>query len=140
MVDGLKDLLPDFGGAASHTQCFLHTVNLITKSLLREFNVTKKADARETNDDVASDMSDTEFTDLSNEVERENASANVDEELPDNEEGWVDEVALLDQDERIELQRDIRPVKLVLLKVRQKILKRISILMTPSSCTSFLTN
>ncbi|KAG0699300.1 hypothetical protein DFH29DRAFT_809241 [Suillus ampliporus] len=58
-----------------------------------------------------------EFADLSNEVEREDASANVDEELPDNEDGWVDEVALLDQDERIELQRDIQPVKLVLLKL-----------------------
>ncbi|KAG0696295.1 hypothetical protein DFH29DRAFT_791569, partial [Suillus ampliporus] len=80
----------------------------------------KKAEAaRETDDDVASDTSDTEFADLSNEVEREDASANVDEELPDNEDGWVDEVALLDQDERIELQRDIRPVKLVLLKLRK---------------------
>ncbi|KAG2105394.1 hypothetical protein BD769DRAFT_1311636, partial [Suillus cothurnatus] len=38
MVDKLEDLLPDFGGAVSHTWCFLHTVNLITKSLLREFN------------------------------------------------------------------------------------------------------
>jgi hypothetical protein len=58
MVGGLEDLLPDFGGAASHTQCFLHTVNLIAKSLLREFDVMKKADVRETDDDVASDMSD----------------------------------------------------------------------------------
>lgn len=94
-------------------------MNLIAKSLLHEFDVTKKAEAaRETDDDVASDTSDTEFADLSNEVEREDASADVDEELPDNEDGWVDEVALLNQDERIELQRDIRPVKLVLLKVR----------------------
>jgi hypothetical protein len=77
------------------------------QSLLHEFDVTKKANARETDDDVASDMSDMEFADLSNEVKREDASANVDEELPDNEEGWVDEVALLDQDEQIELQRDI---------------------------------
>jgi hypothetical protein len=61
-----------------------------------------------------------EFADLSNEVEHEDTSANVDEELPDNEDGWVDEVALLDQDEhwQIELQREIRLVKLVLLKVR----------------------
>jgi hypothetical protein len=108
MVDKLEDLLPDFGGAASHTWCFLHTVNLIAKFLLREFNIMKKAEAaRETDDDVASDTSDTEFADLSNEVQHENTSADVDEELPDNEDGWVDEVVLLNQDERIELQRDI---------------------------------
>jgi len=40
------------------------------------------------------------------------------EDSLDNEEGWVDEVALLVEDEQIELQRNIRPVKLVLLKVR----------------------
>ncbi|KAG2088738.1 uncharacterized protein F5147DRAFT_531761, partial [Suillus discolor] len=38
MVGGLEDLLPGFGGAASHTWCFLHTVNLIAKSLLCEFD------------------------------------------------------------------------------------------------------
>ncbi|KAG1824842.1 uncharacterized protein BJ212DRAFT_1260535, partial [Suillus subaureus] len=142
MVDGLKDLLPDFGRAASHTQCFFHTVNLIAKSLLGEFNITKKAKAgRETDNDVASDTSDMELADLSNEVQSEDASANVgDEELPDNEDGWVDEVALLDQDEQIELQRNIQPVKLVLLKVRQKKCKHTLILTAPSSCASFLTN
>ncbi|KAG1807537.1 hypothetical protein EV424DRAFT_1306685, partial [Suillus variegatus] len=38
MVDKLATLVPEFAGEASHTQCFLHTVNLVAKSLIREFD------------------------------------------------------------------------------------------------------
>ncbi|KAG2756745.1 hypothetical protein P692DRAFT_20714526, partial [Suillus brevipes Sb2] len=34
MIEELHETLPDFGGTASHTRCFLHTVNLVAKSLL----------------------------------------------------------------------------------------------------------
>ncbi|KAG2053514.1 hypothetical protein BDR06DRAFT_886001, partial [Suillus hirtellus] len=34
MVDELEILVPKFAGEASHTQCFLHTINLIAKSLI----------------------------------------------------------------------------------------------------------
>ncbi|KAG1771377.1 hypothetical protein EV702DRAFT_1048998 [Suillus placidus] len=108
------------GSIMSHTGAELAAV---FAKMLEEFGISDKIlsaeAARETDDDVASDTSDTsdtEFADLSNEVEHEDTSANIDEELPDNEDGWVDEVALLDQDERIELQRDIQLVKLVLWK------------------------
>lgn len=130
MVDELADLLPNFGGRASHTRCFLHTVNLIAKSLLREFDVTKK-NAAAALDNVPGDDDDgivNELADLSADSERDLEESHVvgeynvgeDDDLLDNEEGWVDEVALLPQDEQIELQRNIRPVKLVLLKVMQK--------------------
>jgi hypothetical protein len=124
MVDKLEDLLPDFGGTASHTRCFLHTVNLIAKSLLREFDVTKK-NAVAALDNVADDE-ESELVGLSADDERGESDMampgeyyDIEEEYSlDNEEGWVDEVALLAEDEQIELQRNIRPVKLVLLKVR----------------------
>ncbi|KAG1812699.1 hypothetical protein EV424DRAFT_1277463, partial [Suillus variegatus] len=38
MVENLAAEVPAFGGAASHTRCFLHTVNLVAKSLIREFD------------------------------------------------------------------------------------------------------
>ncbi|KIK35580.1 hypothetical protein CY34DRAFT_34635, partial [Suillus luteus UH-Slu-Lm8-n1] len=37
----------------------------------------------------------------------------------DNDEGWVDEVSLLPEWERNELQREIQPVKLVLVKLHK---------------------
>lgn len=42
MVERLADMLPLFPGTPNHTWCFLHTVNLVTKSLIREFDMTKK--------------------------------------------------------------------------------------------------
>ncbi|KAG1722628.1 hypothetical protein EDD22DRAFT_760820, partial [Suillus occidentalis] len=38
MLDELEVNLPDFGGTAAHTHCFLHTVNLVAKSLIKEFD------------------------------------------------------------------------------------------------------
>ncbi|KAG2041384.1 hypothetical protein BDR03DRAFT_809943, partial [Suillus americanus] len=42
MVDKLAMLVPKFAGEVSHTRCFLHTMNLVAKSLIREFDVSKK--------------------------------------------------------------------------------------------------
>ncbi|KAG1831813.1 hypothetical protein EV424DRAFT_1272437, partial [Suillus variegatus] len=42
MIEDLAALVPEFAGSASHTRCFLHTINLIAKSLIREFDVAKK--------------------------------------------------------------------------------------------------
>ncbi|KAG1742794.1 uncharacterized protein EDB91DRAFT_1004893, partial [Suillus paluster] len=42
MVENLAAEVPAFGGAASHTRCFLHMVNLVAKLLICEFDVTKK--------------------------------------------------------------------------------------------------
>ncbi|KAG2035957.1 hypothetical protein BDR03DRAFT_821952, partial [Suillus americanus] len=42
MVDNLAEALPSFPGKANHMRCFLHTINLVVKSLLKEFDMTKK--------------------------------------------------------------------------------------------------
>ncbi|KAG6838083.1 hypothetical protein C0991_001948 [Blastosporella zonata] len=42
MIDKLGYLLDDYPGATSHTRCFAHIVNLIAKSLLKQFDVPKK--------------------------------------------------------------------------------------------------
>ena len=41
MIQELEILTPEFAGFASHTQCFLHIVNLVAKSLLRQFDAKK---------------------------------------------------------------------------------------------------
>ncbi|KAG2341486.1 hypothetical protein BDR05DRAFT_845595, partial [Suillus weaverae] len=64
-----------------------------------------------------------ELTELSTNIDREeietvanDAGLNID---GDNIKGWVDEVAQLSDDEHLELQRNIRPIKLVLVKLRK---------------------
>ncbi|KAG1871907.1 hypothetical protein C8R48DRAFT_556663, partial [Suillus tomentosus] len=38
MVNELSDLLEDFPGETNRTQCFLHIVNLVAKTLIRQFD------------------------------------------------------------------------------------------------------
>lgn len=122
MVDKLAALVPEFAGEASHTRCFLHTVNLVAKSLIREFDVSKK-DAEHAWDKNAAE--DDVLIELGADIEREDremvAQYNegvTEDDLQDNNEGWVNEVALLPEAQAAELRTNIRPVKLVLLKVR----------------------
>ncbi len=37
----LQHLLDDFPGAANQTRCFAHIINLVVKSILRQFDVPK---------------------------------------------------------------------------------------------------
>jgi hypothetical protein len=123
MVDKLADILPSFPGRANHTRCFLHTINLVAKLLIKEFDVTKKDASRalEDSDGGASN----EEGEVMEDVEELNAdiadySAEDNAMLGDDDEGWINEVNLLSDHERKRLQREIRPVKLVLVKVSQK--------------------
>ncbi|KAG2741586.1 hypothetical protein P692DRAFT_201672538, partial [Suillus brevipes Sb2] len=38
MIGKLSGKVLEFGGATTHMRCFLHTVNLVVKLLIREFN------------------------------------------------------------------------------------------------------
>lgn len=119
MIKDLAALVPEFAGSASHTRCFLHTINLVAKSLIREFDVAKK----EANG--ALDGKDVEVANEIDELRKDDENEEDvivlqdldDNELTDNDEGWVDDVKLLPADEHNKLQKNIRPVKLILLKV-----------------------
>lgn len=110
MVRELSDKVPAFGGVTSHTRCFLHTVNLVAKSLIREFDIKK----RDTDQALADDELDELIQVDSEDSDEDDSSADL---ADDNDSGWVDEVELLADDERDALERDIRPVKLALVKV-----------------------
>lgn len=124
MVENLAAEVPAFGGAASHTRCFLHTVNLVAKSLIREFDVTKK-EAHKALDKPENSDDRTELEVLSEGIDGEDAVMIAeygvgDDDGRDNDDGWVDEVEELDPDERLTLEKSILPVKLALVKVRTK--------------------
>ena len=42
MITELVDLIWNFPGDANRTRCFAHIINLIVKSLLKQFDVPKK--------------------------------------------------------------------------------------------------
>ena len=56
MVESLEELIDDFPGAANQTRCFLHILNLVVKSILKQFDLPKKKKASHNNDEIDKDI------------------------------------------------------------------------------------
>ena len=112
MIQELAYCVPMFAGAASQTRCFFHVVNLVTTSLIHQFDV-KKRDA-----DMALNIH-VETGAYEEEDKDENITVDEDEEVAelDSPNGWIDELEHLSEEEREALEVDICPVKLALVKV-----------------------
>ena len=111
MVEELYATLPAFGGAASHTRCFLHVVNLIAKSLIHQFDVSRK--------DADAEPEQLAATNEGSEKENDSHADVETRSKVDNDDGWVDEVDLLTNEEQEQLAKENLPVKLALVKVCQ---------------------
>lgn len=117
MIDELVDLLPNFPGPANRCRCFLHIVNLIAKTLLKQFEVPKKDIS------AALDAAEQELLELAAGTDMEEMVTVAEGGLGDGKdaddvEGWVNEMDLLSEEESEELRKSIQPVRLVLVKVR----------------------
>ncbi|KAL1937246.1 hypothetical protein VTO73DRAFT_13915 [Trametes versicolor] len=119
MMEVMGGMLPDFPGGPNRGRCFDHVVNLCAKSVLRPFDVTPKK--------VEETMAEAEraLQELAEGLELDNVvPAEVNEEdeggsLDDDMDGYVDEYVALSAVERVELDRNVYPVKKVLLKLRK---------------------
>jgi hypothetical protein len=119
MIVELMDLIRNFPGEANRTRCFAHIINLVAKSLLKQFDAPKK------NSDGALDDSEKALQELAEGLDLEELETRLevqmDGEDSDDDDGLVDEVARMSQDEQKELNESIRPVKLALVKVTFKL-------------------
>jgi hypothetical protein len=102
MIEYLSSILDDFPGPANQTCCFVHTVNLIVKSILKPFDVRKQRDFRAFNDAAHA------LADLIDKHDPEQAVQD-DEEKEDNEGE--------DEDEDNEFNACLEPIWSMLLKV-----------------------
>jgi hypothetical protein len=112
MIDELEQLLSDFPGRVNQMRCFAHIINLIAKTIVKQFDIPKKKPGERSDDEerlesLAEDI---------NVEEIETRMSDVDEE-DDNGEGWVDEIGSLSDEERRQLDVDILPIRLVVVKV-----------------------
>ena len=101
MIEELQEIVPEFAGSASHTRCFLHIVNLIAKSLIRQFDAGKMTA-----------KGDHKLAELRRELEEEanyqgSADSDEAEKEVDNDEGWVDEMENMTDEEKTELEMSI---------------------------------
>jgi hypothetical protein len=125
MVEELVYLVAAFDREASRTRCFAHIINLIAKSVIKQFDLPKgKAGAGEALNDAVE-----ELIALAREIEDEEQvtldSANEEDNIEDdNVEDWVDEWETMSEEEIQQLNNDVQPVRWVLVKVSR---------LTPSS-------
>ena len=102
----------------------------MTKSLIKKFDMTPKCHHQDGPDGLNDDMLSTnnvqlmrQLEELSKCIEQEDFAAltaleSTDEERNDNIDGLIDEIRSLSDNKHHELLKNIRPIKLVLVKVR----------------------
>lgn len=117
MTTHLSQLLPSFGGEPTQTRCFLHIVNLVAKSILKEFDSQPKT-KQTTRDDEDDDELDGGLSEELSLMREDNEVCGDDDEgIDDDTDGWVDEMEEMGASERKVLRKSLQPVKIMLVKV-----------------------
>jgi hypothetical protein len=119
MVTKLDDQLEEFS-KANRVRCFLHIVNLVAKSLLKQFDVnTKRGESADPDAEQLDDL----LVELTKDFEYEESLTqeldSVDDKV-DDEDGMLVEDKTLTEEEQAAIDADIHPVKLVLAKVSNR--------------------
>ena len=113
MIEELADLLDDFPGPANQTRCFTHVLNLVVKSIIRQF------DSPDSKNDKHLDEATNEMLSFAGNIEfgEEEVAGDDEDDEDDNVEGWVDERTLMSEDELERLDESVEPLRLLLTKV-----------------------
>ena len=114
MIEELAIQLDNFPGSVNRVRCFAHILNLVVKSIMRQFDVPDKKKGEVVNDATQ------ELHKLAGDIEGEDSlsqSCVGDMESKDNVEGWVDEWDEMNAEELTALDNDIQPVHFLLTKV-----------------------
>jgi len=118
MVEHLATLIDHFPGAANQTRCFSHILNLAAKSILRQFDASKKNNA-EDSEDVGEAANVLE--ELTRELELDEVTEDDDDEagedLDNEDDEQPNELDGMSEGEALELERSLLPVRLMLAKV-----------------------
>jgi len=116
MVEELANILPGFPGESARTRCFAHIINLVAKSLLKQFDSPGKPNQSSGLSQIEEEMDRLEV-DLEYEETQTQLEARDEIDEGDDDDGWVDEVAKLTGGEREDLRKSVVPVRVVLVKV-----------------------
>ena len=112
MIEELANLLDDFPGPANQIRCFTHVLNLVVKSIIRQFDSPKSKNDKNINEatnELLSLAGNIEFDEEDDEGEDEDDSV----------EGWIDKRTLMTPEELEELDESVEPLRLLLTKVSQ---------------------
>lgn len=139
MIRQLEELVDAFKGPESQTRCFTHILNLIAKSVIRQFDVPK-ARARDNEVFDEATMALIELAgniDVEEQEMAESRDDGDDDEDDENVEGWMDEMDTMTAEQLTALNESVQPVRLMLVKVR-RYLSSASSNMAYHTCHSFV--
>jgi hypothetical protein len=122
MIDSMAAIIEGFPGEENRVRCFNHIINLVAKSLLRLFEVSKKKRGAEAEVDEAEVAlrelaGDLDLEDM--EMQRDTFAAGGDVGVDDDND-VVDEIAKMSDEEAREFRKAVLPITKALLKVRLK--------------------
>lgn len=121
MIEHLSILVENFPGPANQTRCFTHILNLVAKSILRQFDVAKKSEGNpDDSDDAVRELAALALElDLGpgNDAIEDDVDDDDDEEEDDEEEELGEEDSGMSEEEAIELEESLAPIRLTLTKV-----------------------
>ena len=115
MIQYLGNTLEDFPGPANQTRCFVHTINLIAKSILRPFDTQKTNDIRAFNN-IAHALADLAEGHDPDECTEHVTGANEEETDKEDKEDKEDREDEYDKDN--DSNASLEPIRSMLLKVR----------------------
>ena len=117
MIEELTSLLDGFPGPANQTQCFLHILNLIVKSIIWQFDLPKSKETSDDGDedDLMLNAATMELLKLTGNIDlgekmMVSAGDGDDSVENDDEEGWIDKHNEMTEAELSELVISIQPV------------------------------
>jgi len=115
MIDELSVLLKEFPGSVNRTRCFTHTLNLVAKSIMKQFDLPK-AKAGDALDAAAEALAN-----LASGIEREErlieGDFTKDDDEDDDDEGLTDIREEMSAEDIAALEESLKPVRLALVKV-----------------------
>jgi hypothetical protein len=121
MIEHLATLIEGFPGTANQTQCFMHILNLIAKSVLCQFEAPKSKGGKALDDaarELATIFDDLEDDDVDldgagnggNEDGSEGSDDVDDDVVDDDEDGLPDERDGISEEELVKLEESAKPV------------------------------
>lgn len=118
MTTEMDKKIPAFN-KVMRTRCFLHILNLVAKSMLKQFELPKKnyEDFTEEEQEVLGDLMELgKDLDTEEAVMRQAEEEDVDVDVDDEELDWVEEVQLTEEDS-LQLRKQVKPITCMLIKV-----------------------
>lgn len=131
MIRQLESSIPSFPGGENQVRCFAHILNLVAKTIIRQFDTGKASDEDFADEEVELQAAalaeiaaslEADVLEVGGIIEVEDSSGNAadgDGDVDDNVDGWIDEREDLSVEEREELRASILPMKLILAKVSE---------------------